>query len=128
MRISINGDETDVEFIHEAFDFYDCDKFLIGHAFGPTHLVTADNMGDAEEAYLDRADTIPEEDIWEAYGFDSVDAYLAWNDREDPDDERELRDGYRWQGTHTGSGIVQVGLDYWIRQVKTELFGLTYKS
>lgn len=127
MTIVINGKSEEVEFINDYGDGLSGKLFLIGHEFGPTHLVNAENMSDAEDAYLDDAETIPDEDMWEAYGFNSYAEYSLWNEtpKEDGEADRDLTDGYRWQPNFTGTGVVQVGIYYWIKRVKLSSIELT---
>lgn len=124
MRIKWNNDEHEVGLIHEAFDGFECGLFLVGHEFGPTHLVTADSLADAEDAYLDQAETIPDADMWEAYGFKDKVTFEQWYTTPGGED-RDLTDGYRWQPNFTGTGIVHVGLYYWIERVHLHSLELT---
>lgn len=116
LTIIINDKPEEVEFINDYGDGLSGTLFLVGHEFGFTHLVNAQNMQDAEEAFLDQATTVPEGDEYQAYGFAGPDAFDAA--REAAGDEGlNLADGYRHQANFTGTGIVNVGHYHGIQRV-----------
>jgi hypothetical protein len=66
-RIRYGYDRTivKVEFIDEGWD--GCPLFIIGHEFGPTHLIRAKSFDIAWEAWVDSQAPVSEDDLWEAY-------------------------------------------------------------
>jgi len=126
MKVIINDKEEEVEFIDDYGDGLTGTLFLIGHEFGWTHLVNAECMQDAEEAYLDQAETIPEGQEYEAYGFSGPDAFDAAKELAG-DEGIDLKDGYRYQGTASGTGIVHVGLYFGIQRVSLSKVVLNFE-
>lgn len=93
---------------------------VIFNECGYTHLIYADGEGSAWDAWLDEQETVPPEDVHEAYGtFDRmIEAgfdreHATKNAREyyeqNADQEWELIEGYEYQANATGTGIVEVG-------------------
>lgn len=109
MEIVINGNVEQVEFINDYGDGLTGILFLIGHEFGWTHLVNAECMTDAEDAWLDEQPTVPEDELWEAYGFKSREDYEAFNDTPGAKEYPNLVEGYLPQSNSTGTGVVEVG-------------------
>jgi hypothetical protein len=130
-----------VEFIDEGWN--GCPLFLLGHEFGPTHLIRASSFDDAWEAWVDSQNTVAEDDLWEAYGFDSEDSYKAFNllfgqDLKEqawviakadgiegcgvtvPNDYPLLAEGYEYQSNASGTGIVEVGHYAWVADFGTK--------
>jgi hypothetical protein len=97
---------------------------VIGNEFGFTHVITGRTESDAYEAYLDECETIPESELWEAYGFESSKEFDDAFESEKGD--RDLADGYQYQSNSSGTGIVSVGIyETWAvfrgKIVKTEI-------
>ncbi len=135
----------EVEFIDDYGISIPGKFFLAGHEFGPTHIIHACSEDSADEAWLDNQETIPESEVHEAYGaYDKLrkrmiekgyaDNYelrdfcnrwcrfyfqAATHNGNDTGkwEEWDLIEGYQYQGTFTGTGIVNVGVYSWIREI-----------
>ena len=76
-------------------------------AGGLVGLVRASSWEDAWEIVMDEILTpITDDDLPEAYGFDTLEELLAA-----PAEERDLVEGYSYQSNATGSGIVEHDLN-----------------
>lgn len=94
----------------------DGDLFVIRDECGVCMIVAARNESEAWEVFLDETTPINDDELWEAYGFDSKEegeAALAECARrqQDGDDPQwpDLTDGYHYQPNSTGTGIGNVG-------------------
>ena len=136
-HIRFRGSVVKVEFIDEGWDGFPL--FVIGHEFGPTHLIRANHLSSAYEVWVDEQPTVPVEDLWEAYGFNSEESYnefcslfnqglkeeawvIAKNDGIEgegvsvPDDYPYVIEGYEQQSNSSGTGIVDVGHYVWVAE------------
>jgi hypothetical protein len=136
-RIRFRGSVVKVEFIDEGWD--GCPLFVIGHEFGPTHLIRAQHLSSAYEAWVDEQPTVSVEDLWEAFGFNSEESYKefcllfdqgmkeeAWAIAQAdgiegegvsvPDDYPYVIEGYEQQSNSSGTGIVDVGHYVWVAE------------
>jgi len=122
MKIVINYREqlTQVELLGSG-DLTGEKLFVIGNEFGATHLVTAYDACSAWEEWLDEQPTIPDDEVREAYGFDTQEA--MGKARED-DNPIELIEGYEYQANCTGTGIVNVDHYTWISEATIESLNL----
>jgi len=78
-------------------------------AYGsPTCIVSAVSWNSAYEALIDELPTIPESEVYEAYGFETQADFEARFD-DDLYEWSELAEGYRYQSNCTGTGIVSIG-------------------
>lgn len=78
-------------------------------AYGsPTCIVCATSWDSAYEALIDELPTIPESELYEAYGFETQADFDARFD-DDLYEWSELAEGYRYQSNFTGTGIVNIG-------------------
>lgn len=75
------------------------------YASSPSHIVRASSVEQALEMVYDLLKPIDEDEVHEAYGFDSRDAFLA---AAEPGAELNLVEGYHYQANMTGTGIVSV--------------------
>lgn len=91
-----------IQFINDWGDF-GAKTFAIGREFGLEAIVTAQNVQDAIEAWLDEQPTIEEDEVEEAYNGDP--------------ENGELDEAYQYQANFTGTGIVNVGHNLWITEV-----------
>mgnify|MGYP001823828372 CR=1 FL=1 len=86
--------------------------YVIGHEFGPTDVIRASSAESALDIWADEQQSIPLDQMHEAYGFDSEEELRAADAREE---YPELLEGYVYQSNHDGgSGIVDVGYYQWI--------------
>ena len=121
LYLSVKFDDNDhtVRYYDEYGDGLTGTLFLLGHEFGPTHLIQADTFEDAYGVWVDLQQTIAESEVWEAYGYDTVEAYVKFCDGDNNGDWPDLIEGYRYQDNTTGTGIVNVGDYEWQAEVKT---------
>lgn len=75
---------------------------------GIVAVIRAKSLESAYEIMLDESPTISEEDVPEAYGYDSVEEL---NKVLEDGDYPELLEGYQYQANFSGTGIVYVGLN-----------------
>ena len=54
--------------------------FVAGHEFGPSVLIHAQSFEDAWGAWIDEASTIPENEVFEAYGVDDSEEMASWRE------------------------------------------------
>lgn len=115
MEITIDGNTEEVEFLDDVGDGVTegGPLFLIGHEFGWTHLVRADNSEVAEDTWLDVQETVKEDDLYKAYGYRTQQEF---EDRPE-DDEGQLADGYLIQPNARGTGVVFVTEYHRVRKV-----------
>ena len=86
--------------------------FVIGNEYGPTDVIRTFSAEFALELWADKQQSIPAEDVPEAYGFNSSLELSAFEEREE---YPELLEGYMYQSSADGgSGIVNVGHYQWI--------------
>lgn len=128
MKIHFENKVHDVQLLEGySGDFMARNMWVVGNEFGPTHLVLdMEEAGEALEVYYDSLAPIPEEEVWEAYGFDSLAEWKGWN--EDMSAEsRGLLPGYEWQTEFKAceSGIVWIGHHVWIRKVRLDMLTLS---
>ena len=124
---------------------YGGNLYVVGHEFGPTHLIGARHFEAAYEWYLDNLIPMASEYVYIAYDFPSMGsmdkfsalhrkdpaAAYAWVKAEGielntdgitvPTDFPELIEGYEYQPNATGSGIVDVGVHVWFRVLGVEV-------
>ena len=74
---------------------------------GVDFIIQADSFESAMEIAHDESETLPPHEVFEAYGFNSQEAFEAAL----PLREVELQEGYYYQSNASGSGIVYAG-DY----------------
>lgn len=78
-------------------------------AYGsPTCIVSATSWDSAYEALIDELPTIPDSELYEAYGFETQADFDACRN-DDLHDWPELIEGYQYQSNFTGTGIVNIG-------------------
>ena len=87
--------------------------WVYSNEYGPTFIATGQTWESTYEAIIDELTTVPESELYEAFGFDNqadYDAKIAELRAETGDVEwPELIEGYRYQSNFTGTGIVSVG-------------------
>ena len=94
--------------------------WVYSHEFGPTFIVRAQSFESALECVYDEMPSVPDEEIHEAYGFDTREEFDAAVET-DPD-SLELTDGYSYQANSGGgSGIVNHGYYEGMQELTTEL-------
>jgi hypothetical protein len=71
-RIRFNFDVVKVEFLEAS---HGGKLYLAGHEWGVTHLIKAANESDAHAEWLDNQPTVPEDELYEAYGFPTNELY-----------------------------------------------------
>lgn len=116
MKITIGEETEEVELINDYGEGLDGTLFLIGHEYGWSHLVNAQTREDAEDAWLDQAKPLEENELYTAYGYRTQ---KEFEDRPE-DDEGNLAEGYRYQPNFTGTGVVYVGDHHRVRKVELE--------
>ena len=94
--------------------------WLYGQEYGPTMLIAAGSFEDAYEIAMDESKTVSEDDLYEAYGFDTQAEYDKWTAERDEDDYRDLAEGFQYQSNSTGTGIVNVGYYEWLREFQKQ--------
>ncbi len=121
---------------------YNAKFYLFYNEFGYTDLVHADNETSAWEAWIDEQETVPMEEVHEAYGaYDAMRDYMIQKGYEDDrhlrdfcnrncplffrwknaqEHEMDLIEGYHYQSNFTGTGIVDVGHYVGIREASLE--------
>lgn len=120
--------------------------FVLGHEYGPTMLVRAQNESSAYEIWVDESATIDAGDVHEAYGaFDKLLDAMESRGHEDDCALREfcgrwdewyfemstsagnladvwdswpLLEGYEYQSNSSGTGIVDVGHYAWMKPLE----------
>lgn len=95
--------------------------WIAGHELGPTHIILASSFESAWDEWLDAQPTIHDDEIPEAYGFYGEDGRQRLELAERlakvrEDGWPELVEGYEYQPTATGTGIVDVGHYAWLRE------------
>ena len=101
--------------------------WVYSNEYGPTFIAAGQTWESTYEAIIDELTTIPESELYEAFGFDN---------RKDYDEEihtlqivleetgnvdwPELIEGYRYQSNFTGIGIVSVGHNENLQPLTTE--------
>lgn len=109
-------------------DYYDDGEgplWLFGHEFGATMVIRARSFETAWEIAIDESATIPKEELYEAYvddegnGFDSQEAFDAYIAKVDIGEceHPDLAEGYEYQSSFTGTGVVNVGYYAWLREM-----------
>jgi hypothetical protein len=88
--------------------------FLFGEEFGPRVLVRASSLEAAYEEFINEEHTIPESEVCEAYGFRSQEEF---DSAIGESGVVELVEGYEYQGSSSGTGIVSVSPHLWIMEV-----------
>jgi hypothetical protein len=107
---------TDAETILHAYSEYGRELLVAddgygpvwtyGQEFGTMAVVRADSFESALEAVYDVLPTVPEDELYEAYGFNSnEELQKAEADEEWP----ELAEGYSYQANASGTGVVYHG-------------------
>jgi hypothetical protein len=115
VKIRFNGDVVKVRYLCGSFAVPSPKSklWIIGDEFGPTHLITADNVDKAYGKYLDDQIPISEDEATEAFGVDSF-LDLTPNELE----SLELKEGIEYLPKATGtSGIDNVGYYVWIKEL-----------
>lgn len=104
-----------VEVVDEGYGSGDT-VYLYGDETGTRLVVVAQSWEDAYEAAIDSRPTIPKDEVYEAYGFDSPEEMAAWEGEYAREGEyRELEEGYQYQSNASGTGIVNAGHYEWSR-------------
>jgi hypothetical protein len=115
-----SGVEIDVlnEWPFEDAQVYVCSDDAYGM---PRCVIVAKSFEDAYEAFIDYLPTVPQDELYEAYGFESDDEF---QEALDSDECPELCDGYSYQANFSGTGVVDtmyVGLTPWSRHCGVRL-------
>jgi len=125
-----------------VYDDWDGPLWVFGEECGPEMLIRARSFADAWDIMLDESPPIPEDEIYEAYGFDgwcdggyerTQTVYSpatakkrferAIADAEAGErDYPELLEGYEYQPNSSGTGIVSVSDYAWLREFEYEDF------
>jgi hypothetical protein len=96
--------------------------WVCGEEFGPSWIIRAQSYESAYEIWTDERPTIPQDEVHEAYGFDS-DADMLECDRQCREGWREYPDlieGYTYQSNFSGTGIVATGHCEWLHELTPE--------
>jgi hypothetical protein len=96
--------------------------WVVNGVYGPRMVVRAKSFEDAWDIFVDESKTVPQEELYEAYGFDSQEdfdkAVKAAEEGDGPD--LNLADSYHYQSNSTGTGIVFVEYDTRIASLTPE--------
>ena len=68
-------------------------------------VLLSDDISDAYELAMNLSETIPESELFEAYGFDCEAEFQAAVERQD---DLDLSEGFQYQSNSTGTGIVSI--------------------
>lgn len=93
--------------------------WICGEEFGPSWIIRALSFEAAYGIWTDERPTIPQEEVHEAYGFDS-DADMVKCDTECREGSREYPDlieGYSYQDNASDTGIVATGHYEWLHEL-----------
>ena len=92
--------------------------------FGPMYVVRAQTFESALEAVYDEMPTIPADEEWEAYGFDSEEEFRAHATKVqsgEDDEYPDLAEGYSYQANSCWTGIVYHGPHEGLTELTNEL-------
>jgi len=105
----------------EAF-YSDEDKlFFAYNEFGPFMAILAPEWTVAYGVLIDSMDPVPQDELYEAYGFDSQEEFTTAIINEPG--LMGLSEGYAHQDNSTGTGIVNVGYYLTLQQIKWDGWG-----
>lgn len=90
--------------------------------YGVRRIVRAQSWEDAYEIHIDEEPPIETSELWEAYGFDSPEAFqVAIVEAEVSGHYPELIDGYQYQSNCTGTGIVSTDYNETLDPLTSEM-------
>ena len=81
--------------------------YVASNTSGPDRFIRAMSESDAYDIWRDESPTIPVDELYMAYGFDSQAEFDACENR----DEIDLIEGYEYQSNSSGTGIVDIDLN-----------------
>ena len=90
--------------------------YIAGNEFGATHVIRADHFAEAHEVLMDNMTSCTREELASNLDLENSDeALTAWWE----DDSSELPEGHYYQANmvDSGTGIVDVGLYFWMESV-----------
>lgn len=85
--------------------------WVYSHEYGPTFIVRAQSFESALECVYDEMPSVPSEELFEAYGFDTDEEFqAAMAAAEETGEYPDLTDGYSYQANSgDGTGVVEHG-------------------